>query len=261
MTSLDLETAEFHPKPHDEEETSKKTSSHDVDENTSQTPVVELRGINKIYDTGIATQVLFDIDLKIMPGEFVAIVGGSGSGKTTLLNMIGLLDTPTSGEIILGGRDVAQLSEDDRALIRRDYLGFIFQFHYLLPEFNVLENALIPCRLIGQQAEKKNTPRIKEMLEHVGLADRLHHKPSQLSGGQQQRVAIIRSLANDPVLVLADEPTGNLDSKSGNVVFELMEEMNSSTQKAFLIVTHDRAFAQRATRIIELVDGRIVSSD
>lgn len=221
-------------------------------------PVVELRKVSKIYGNGIATQVLFDIDLKVMPGEFVAIVGASGSGKTTLLNLMGLLDVPSGGSVLLDGRDVAHLGEEERALVRRDFLGFIFQFHYLLPEFNVLENALMPCRLRSLQAVGRREPAMRDLLERVGMADRIHHRPSQLSGGQQQRVAIVRALANDPVLVLADEPTGNLDSKSGRAVFELMRFLNQSTGKAFVMVTHDEAFAREADRQIHIVDGRIV---
>lgn len=221
-------------------------------------PVLELRGINKSFFGEVTTQVLFDINLRVMPGEFVAIVGASGSGKTTLLNLMGLLDTPTSGEVFLGGKDAASLSEDERAIMRRDFLGFIFQFHYLLPEYNVLENVLIPCRLRGRSFEEANRHRMTELLGLIGLKERISHRPSQLSGGQQQRVAILRALANDPVLVLADEPTGNLDSKSGEIVFNLMRELNLTTQKAFLMVTHDTYFAERADRLIRLVDGRVV---
>ena len=220
-------------------------------------PVVELYGINKIYSNGVDTQVLYDIAMKVMPGEFVAVVGASGSGKTTLLNIIGLLDTATSGDIILGGERVAELDEDGRARLRREYLGFIFQFHYLLPEFNVVENALIPCRLAGKDCEGPIRDRVVQFLEEVGLADRLTYRPSQLSGGQQQRVAIVRALANDPALVLADEPTGNLDSKSGHAVFDLMRELNRVSGKAFLMVTHDESFASQADRMIHIVDGRI----
>ncbi len=221
-------------------------------------PVLELRGVNKSFFGEVTTQVLFDINLRVMPGEFVAIVGASGSGKTTLLNLMGLLDTPTSGEVFLGGKDAASLSEDERAIMRRDFLGFIFQFHYLLPEYNVLENVLIPCRLRGRSFEEANRHRMTELLGLIGLKERIAHRPSQLSGGQQQRVAILRALANDPVLVLADEPTGNLDSKSGEIVFNLMRELNLTTQKAFLMVTHDTYFAERADRLIRLVDGRVV---
>lgn len=218
---------------------------------------VELRGINKTYNNGVATQVLFDIDLRVMPGEFVAVVGSSGSGKTTLLNIIGLLDTPTSGEVILAGQDAAALSENERARFRREYLGFIFQFHYLLPEFTVLENALVPCRLSEGNCSQETEDRMKRILEQVGLEDRLNYRPSQLSGGQQQRVAIVRSLANDPNVVLADEPTGNLDSKSGTDVFNLMHELNKTSGKAFLMVTHDEKFASMADRQVRIADGRI----
>jgi lipoprotein-releasing system ATP-binding protein len=224
-----------------------------------QEPVVQLVGIDKVFDTGIRTQVLFSIDLTIMPGEFVAIVGSSGSGKTTLLNIIGLLDTPTAGDIFINGQNAALLNESQRATLRRDTLGFIFQFHYLLPEFNVLENALMPCRIKGKAFEDANRDNMIKLLDLVGLKERIHHRPSQISGGQQQRVAMLRALANDPVLVLADEPTGNLDSKSGDTVFGLMRELNQSTGKAFVLVTHDREFAERADRVIELVDGRVAN--
>jgi ABC-type lipoprotein export system ATPase subunit len=220
-------------------------------------PVLDMRGVDKVYTDGIATQVLFGVDLRVEPGEFVAILGASGSGKTTLLNIAGLLDTPTAGTVTLGGRDAARLDEDARARMRRDYLGFIFQFHYLSPEFNVLENALMPCRLRGLEAERANTDRVAGLLDRVGLGDRLRNRPSQLSGGQQQRVAIVRALANDPVLVLADEPTGNLDSRSGRAVFDLMRGLCGATGKAFVIVTHDELFAREADRVVHIVDGRV----
>jgi ABC-type lipoprotein export system ATPase subunit len=219
--------------------------------------VIELRGISKTYENGVPTPVLFDIDLHVSPGEFVAVVGSSGSGKTTLLNIMGLLDAPTTGEIIIGGHPADRLTEEQRAFLRRDYLGFIFQFHYLLPEFSALENALMPCRLQGRAKEEARRERVTALLEQVGLKERLHHRPSQLSGGEQQRVAIVRALANDPSLVLADEPTGNLDSQNSQGVFELMRELNRTTGKSFLMVTHDEQFASRADRVIHLVDGRI----
>jgi ABC-type lipoprotein export system ATPase subunit len=219
--------------------------------------VVELKGVDKTYYNGVATPVLFDINICVKPGEFVAVVGASGSGKTTLLNIIGLLDTPTAGEVILHGRDISQLSEDERAQLRREYLGFIFQLYYLLPEFTVLENALMPC-MIGdcKDMDEKRT-RAVELLTQVGLGERIGYHPSQLSGGQQQRVAIVRALTNDPALVLADEPTGTLDSKSGRAVFDLMRELNRTTGKSFLMVTHDETFAREADRAIPIVDGRI----
>jgi len=220
--------------------------------------VLELKKVCKAYGNHLVTPVLFDIDLSVQKGEFVAVLGASGSGKTTLLNLIGLLDSPTRGEIFLQGRDVSRMDEDEKARMRRDFLGFIFQFHYLLPAFTVLENALMPCRIKGREAEEEAKERIVELLVRVGLGERLHYKPAQLSGGQQQRVAIIRALANDPALVLADEPTGNLDSVSGREVFDLMRELNRSTGKAFLMVTHDRTFAREADRILFLKDGRFV---
>ena len=223
-------------------------------------PVAELRRVGKDYPGDIVTRALTDIDLAVRPGEFVAIVGASGSGKTTLLNLIGLLDSPTTGTLRLAGRDVSHMEEAERAQRRRDDLGFIFQFHYLLPEFTVLENVLMPCRLKGREAEAAATGRVLDLLKQVGLGDRLRYRPGQLSGGQQQRAAIVRALANDPALVLADEPTGNLDSRNGSAVFELMRFLNQATGKAFVMVTHDTHFAAQADRVIELVDGRIVGS-
>ncbi len=221
-------------------------------------PVVELDHVSKTYYTGtVATPVLFDISLSVVPGEFVAIVGGSGSGKTTLLNLMGLLDRPTGGEIRVESRAVSSLDELGRARARRDRLGFIFQFHYLLPEFNVLENALMPCRMRGRDFERSREPHMRELLEAVGLGDKLRARPSQLSGGQQQRVAVVRSLANDPAVVFADEPTGNLDSKSGRMVFELMKRLSRSSGTAFVMVTHDDNFALEADRVIRIRDGRI----
>lgn len=219
--------------------------------------VIELKSIYKTYYNGVATPVLFDINLRIDPGEFVAVVGASGSGKTTLLNIVGLLDTPTSGEVLICGMNVAQLSENENARLRREYIGFIFQLFYLLPEFTVLENAMMPCRLSGCPAVGDERDRVVHYLDMVGLGDRLDFKPSQLSGGQQQRVAIVRALANDPAFVLADEPTGTLDSRSGRAVFDLMRQLNRATGKSFLMVTHDEGFAREADRAVRITDGRI----
>lgn len=221
-------------------------------------PVVELDQVSKTYYTGaVATPVLFDISLSIVPGEFVAIVGGSGSGKTTLLNLMGLLDRPTGGEIRVESRAVSSLDELGRARARRDRLGFIFQFHYLLPEFSVLENALMPCRMRGRDFERSREARMRELLDAVGLGDKLRARPGELSGGQQQRVAVVRSLANDPAVVFADEPTGNLDSRSGRMVFDLMKNLSRSSGTAFVMVTHDDNFALEADRVIRIRDGRI----
>ena len=222
--------------------------------------VVELRKINKIYTNGVATHVLHDIDMRINPGEFVGLVGPSGSGKTTMLNIVGLLDTPTSGELILCDMNVANMPEDERARLRREYIGFIFQQFYLLPEFTALENALMPCRLAHCENMEERSRFVTELLAQVGLGDRINYRPSQLSGGQQQRVAIVRALSNDPAFVLADEPTGTLDTKSGRVVFDLMRQLNETTGKSFLMVTHDPALAAETDRMVRIEDGRIVSN-
>ena len=224
----------------------------------SVSPVVELERVGKTYYTGaVETPVLFDVSCSIMPGEFVAIVGGSGSGKTTLLNLMGLLDRPTAGTIRVESLDVSGFDELARAGVRRDRLGFIFQFHYLLPEFTVLENALMPCRMRSREFEQTQESRMRELLGAVGLDDKIKARPAQLSGGQQQRVAVVRSLANNPAVVFADEPTGNLDSKSGRMVFDLMKRLSRDSGTAFVMVTHDDHFALEADRVIRIRDGRI----
>ncbi len=220
--------------------------------------VCRLEHVDKVYEGAVPTPALLDINLQVQRGEFLVVLGASGSGKTTLLNIIGLLDTPTSGKIWIAERNAEQMDEEERAALRSRYMGFVFQFHYLLPEFTVLENALLPCKIAGKQVEEQNRERVKELLQRVGLGDRLNYRPSQLSGGQQQRVAIVRALANNPELVLADEPTGNLDSKNGFAVFEMMRFMNRQTGTAFVVVTHDERLAQEADRVVVLEDGRIV---
>lgn len=222
--------------------------------------VAELIGVDKTFGGEVPTRVLFGVDLRVRQGEFLAIQGASGSGKSTLLNLLGLLDEPTAGVLRLGGRDTAGFTPRQRAEARRDYLGFVFQAHYLLPEFTVLENALMPTRIRGREAEKAARPRVESLLEQVGLADRLGYRPPQLSGGQQQRVAIVRALANEPVLVLADEPTGNLDSRTGRAAFELMRELTRSTGSSLVMVTHDEGLAGRADRVVFLVDGRVAEA-
>ena len=228
---------------------------------SKQDCVVELKQINKIYTNGVDTHVLFDVDLRMEPGEFVGLVGPSGSGKTTLLNIVGLLDTPTSGEVNICDMNVANMPEDERARLRREYIGFIFQQFYLLPEFTALENAMMPCRLSNCPNMEERTEFVTGLLTQVGLGDRVNYRPNQLSGGQQQRVAIVRALANDPAFVLADEPTGTLDTKSGRIVFDLMRQLNETTGKSFLMVTHDPALAAETDRMVRIEDGRIVTSD
>lgn len=220
--------------------------------------LAELQKVCKVYADGVPVWALLDVDLAVSPGEFVVVVGPSGCGKTTLLNILGLLDTPTSGKVFLGGEDVSRLSDDARSRLRRDVVGFVFQNYFLLPDFNVLENALMPLRLRGA-VRPQERQRVLALLEQVGLADRLWAFPSQLSGGQQQRVALVRALANDPLLVLADEPTGNLDSKNGQAVYDLMRHLNRSTGKAFVLVTHDERFTVAADRVVRMADGRIRS--
>ncbi len=222
--------------------------------------VMKLSKINKVFKNGVETHVLHDIDLEIGKSEFVAIQGASGSGKSTLLNIVGLLDTPTSGSLWLGDREVSTLNEVERSKIRRDYLGFIFQAHYLLPEFTVLENALMPLRIRGHQAELDERDRVIALLKEVGLGDRLDFRPHALSGGQQQRVAVVRALANNPLLILADEPTGNLDQKTGRIVFELMQRLTRESETSILMVSHDEKLAEETDRIIRMVDGRVGES-
>jgi lipoprotein-releasing system ATP-binding protein len=223
--------------------------------------VCELRHVDKIYEGAVPTPALLDINLTVRRGEFLVVLGASGSGKTTLLNVMGLLDTPTSGQVWLAGRNAATLSEEERAALRSRYMGFVFQFHYLLPEFTVLENALLPCTIVGKAMAEANRERVTELLVRVGLGDQLNYRPAQLSGGQQQRVAIVRALANNPELVLADEPTGNLDSKNGFAVFEMMRFMNRQTGTAFVVVTHEERLAQEADRVVVLEDGRIIKEE
>ncbi len=221
-------------------------------------PLLKLEGIRKSYGDGATTEVLHGIDLAIRQGDLVALVGPSGSGKSTLLNLIGLLDRPTNGRITIDGQAAEKL--DDRALtaLRGQKLGFIFQSHHLLPGLSVLENVMLPSAALrgGFHASLK-APAV-ELLDAMGLGDRIDAWPRQLSGGMQQRVAVARALVNDPPLVLADEPTGNLDTETSDQVFALLRKRNVERATAFLIVTHNPALARRCDRVIELVDGAVV---
>jgi len=221
--------------------------------------ILRLDDIRKTYTNGVDEEVLFGIDLELNTGDFAVLVGKSGSGKTTLLNIIGLLDTPTSGRLFLDDRETSTLDEDERARLRREYIGFIFQSHHLLPDFNVLENVLMPCRIRGKAYEEAAHDRAVEMLTMVGLDDKIRTPVNKLSGGQQQRVATVRAFTNDPTVVLADEPTGSLDSKTSQSVMQLMRDINRETGTAFLMVTHDPELTDYADRVIELRDGRIAA--
>ncbi len=222
-------------------------------------PVIDAECLSKGYGDGVVTWALRGVDFRVHPGEFVAVVGASGSGKSTLLNLIGALDRPTSGRILIDGRDTSALDEPGLAALRGDTIGFIFQFHYLLGEFTILENALMPLWIRKGNPEPEDLRWVYELFGRVGLEDRLRCRPTQLSGGQQQRAAIVRALAARPKLILADEPTGNLDSRNGTIVFDLVRDLNAQFGIAFVLVTHDDRFAKKADRIVAMEDGRIVA--
>jgi len=220
--------------------------------------VIRMEQIRKVYDTGkVKVEALRGIDLLIGKGEFVAIVGPSGSGKSTLMNLVGCLDTPTSGSYLLGGTSVGTLDRNQLAEVRNKRVGFVFQSFNLLPQITAFENIEMPL-LFGQVGKRQRQERVKELLNRVGLADRGEHRPTELSGGQMQRVAIARALSMDPDVLLADEPTGNLDTSSGGDIMGLFEELWSQG-RTVLVITHDAALAKRAGRVVEVRDGIIVS--
>jgi lipoprotein-releasing system ATP-binding protein len=221
--------------------------------------LVVLQGLRKSYNLGRPNQaeVLHGLDLRIEAGEFVALIGPSGSGKSTLLNVLGLLEPPTAGSYRLLGRETAGLDDRALTLARRDTLGFVFQFHHLLPAFSALENVTLPALMLAGRVDASARERARTMLAAVGLAEAMDKRPGELSGGMQQRVAIARALVGSPPLVLADEPTGNLDRASSDEVFVLMRRMHAELGTAFLVVTHDPRLAARCDRVVELVDGCI----
>lgn len=221
--------------------------------------VISLRNIKKSYGDKVKTEVLHGIDLDINKGEFCALIGQSGSGKTTLLNIMGLLDKPTSGTIVLFGKQIENTSIDEIAAIRGRTIGFVFQFHHLIGAFNALENVMMPMMASsGGLATKAMKERARYLLDAVGMSDRLTYKPDEISGGQRQRVSIARALAMDPKIILADEPTGNLDTAMSNEVFSLLRKINLEQKTSFLIVTHDSKVASACDRTVEIVDGKLV---
>ena len=219
--------------------------------------ILQLSNINKIYGTTIQTQVLFDIDLAFEAGSFNSIIGQSGSGKSTLMNIMGTLDRPTSGNIKINNTDVSTLKSKELALLRNQTIGFIFQFHYLLPEFTAIQNILLPARIKNKQVSPETLAWADELVEFTGLGKVKNNPASKMSGGQQQRTAIARALINKPKIILADEPTGNLDSDTAEQIYALMRDINQKYGTTFIIITHDQNIAQKTDRIVEIKDGKI----
>lgn len=219
--------------------------------------IIELKDINKIYGTTVKTQVLYDINLSFKESSFNSIIGASGSGKSTLLNIIGTLDKPTKGEVYIAGRRTDSMKKNELAELRNETIGFIFQFHYLLPEFTAMENVLIPYMIKNVKPPKEIKERAEELMNLVGLQKVKNNLASNMSGGQQQRTAIARALINNPKIILADEPTGNLDSESTENIYEILRDINEKFKTTFVIITHDRRIAEKTDRIVEVKDGRI----
>jgi ABC-type lipoprotein export system ATPase subunit len=222
-------------------------------------PVLELANIRKVYPAAVPVTALDGVTLDVNGGDFVAIMGASGSGKSTLMNLLGLLDRPTDGTYRFEGREVASLSDGELARIRRERLGFVFQSFNLFARKTALDNVALPLAFAGVGRDDRRR-RAQQMLERVGLADRADHRPAELSGGQQQRVAIARALVNEPALILADEPTGNLDSRTGAEILEILRGLNE-TGVTLMVVTHDERVASMARRVIRLSDGRVVADE
>lgn len=220
-------------------------------------PLIEARGVSRILQEAVPVTLVKDVDLSVGCGEFVSVTGPSGSGKSSLLYLLGLLDVPTAGSVFLDGRNTSGLGADELAGMRLRRIGFVFQFHFLLPEFSVLQNVMLPMRRLGKQSEAEMTERGRKLLDELDIADQAGKRPDQLSGGQRQRVAIARALANDPALILADEPTGNLDSKNSQIVQEIFAKLVREEGRTVIAVTHEPGFAEATERNIHLVDGRI----
>ncbi len=220
--------------------------------------VIKLTHIDKFYYNGVATQVLFDINLEIKEKTFASIIGPSGSGKSTLMNIIGTLDKPTNGEVSINGKRTDQLSKSELVKVRNQTIGFVFQFHYLLPEFTALENVLMPYNISKQKITREIKTRAIDLMDTIGIAEIKDNLAPNMSGGQQQRTAIARALMNNPRIILADEPTGNLDTDSTNKIYNLFREINEKFGTTILTITHDRKIAEMTDRVIEIRDGRIV---
>jgi lipoprotein-releasing system ATP-binding protein len=225
------------------------------------TPLIEARNVTKILAGTVPVTLVKDINLAIMPREFVAITGPSGSGKSSLLYLLGLLDLPTTGDVLIDGRSTNVMLEDERAEVRLSRIGFVFQFHFLLPEFSITENVALPMRALGGLSARAAASRAEELLSSFGLSDHLRKTPDQLSGGQRQRVAVARALANDPPVILADEPTGSLDTLATSQVFDILRDLVTRGGKTVVAVTHDLNLAAQMHRRIHVVDGRIVSDE
>lgn len=219
--------------------------------------ILSARNLKKYYGKGESlTKALDGVSLDIEQGEFVAIIGASGSGKSTLLNMVGGLDTPTSGEVVIGGKEIGQLTPDGLTVFRRKNIGFIFQNYNLIPVLNVLENIILPIELDGGEPDKEF---VQEVIELLGLKEKIYKMPSQLSGGQQQRVAIARALASKPSIILADEPTGNLDSETSQEVLKLLKMTSAKYRQTIVMITHDPHIAEKADRMIRIGDGKVIA--
>ena len=219
--------------------------------------IIELKNINKIYGEKIKTQVLFDINISFEENSFNSIIGESGSGKSTMLNIIGTLDKPTSGEVYIGGKRTDNMDKTELALLRNKTIGFIFQFHYLLPEFTAKENVLMPYKIHSYKVPKEVDEWADELINFVGLTKVKNNLATNMSGGQQQRTAIARALINKPKIILADEPTGNLDSETTENVYAILRNINEKFGTTFLIITHDQRIAEKTDRIVQVKDGRI----
>jgi len=219
--------------------------------------IIEIKNLCKIYGTKIKTEVLHDISLEIKKESFTSIIGQSGSGKSTLLNIISTLDKSSKGKVIIDGVDISKLKKKDLFSLRSEKIGFIFQFHYLLPEFSCLENVLIPLEIKGEKITKEKLEKANTLLDMVGLADVKNNLATDMSGGQQQRTAIVRALMGEPSIIFADEPTGNLDTESTNQIYDLLREINKKYKTTMVIITHNREIADKADRIIEITDGCI----